>query len=55
MFRDSKAAFWFILPALVFLCLFKIWPIAVSLGESFMQTSISEVLRGTGELRLSAA
>jgi len=41
MFRDSKAAFWFILPALVFLCVFKRWPIAVSLGESLMQTSIS--------------
>lgn len=40
MFKDTKAAYAFILPALVFLCLFKIWPIAVSLGSSFTQTTI---------------
>lgn len=41
MFKDRKAAFWFILPAFVFLSLFKIWPIAVSFVESFMQSTIS--------------
>jgi multiple sugar transport system permease protein len=41
MFKDTKAAYAFVLPALAFLCLFKIWPIVVSLGSSFTQTTIA--------------
>lgn len=41
MFRDTKAAMWFVLPAFVFLCVFKLWPITLSFAESFMQATIS--------------
>ncbi|MCR4425071.1 MAG: sugar ABC transporter permease [Firmicutes bacterium] len=41
MFRDTKAALVFILPAFVFIGLFKIWPIVLSFGESFTFTSIT--------------
>lgn len=41
MFRDSRAAFLFVIPAIVMIGLFKIWPIMLSFGESFAFTSIS--------------
>jgi len=33
-YRDSKAAFGFLAPALVFLCFFRLWPAAKSVAES---------------------
>ncbi|MDK2952407.1 MAG: multiple sugar transport system permease protein [Kosmotogales bacterium] len=41
VFRDKRAAWLFIAPALAFLLLFKIGPICVSFVESFMMTSYS--------------
>lgn len=43
MFRNGRVAWLFILPALAFLLLFKIWPIGVSFIESLTTTSF----RGT--------
>ncbi|HNS76807.1 carbohydrate ABC transporter permease [Mesotoga prima] len=39
MFRNNKVAWLFVLPALVFLLVFKIWPIGVSVVESLTITS----------------
>ncbi len=41
MFKSRGAAWLFVLPALVLLLVFKIWPIGVSFLESFTQTSFS--------------
>ncbi|MEL7555483.1 sn-glycerol-3-phosphate transport system permease protein UgpA [bioreactor metagenome] len=41
MFKSRGAAWLFVLPALILLLLFKVWPIGVSFFESVMQTSFS--------------
>jgi len=41
MFRNNKVAWLFVLPALTFLLVFKIWPIGVSVIESLTMTSFT--------------
>ncbi len=48
MFKDTKAAALFILPAFALLCLFKVGPMLVSLHESFLFTGVSGKKRFVG-------
>jgi multiple sugar transport system permease protein len=41
MFRNNKIGWFFILPAFIFLMIFKIFPIGVSVVESLMQTTFT--------------
>jgi len=41
MFRNNRVAWFFVIPALSFLLLFKIWPIGVSFIESLTMTSFT--------------